>query len=102
MCKIHEETKGDKEITYDNEFPDPEVLVQVNESVLTSIASHIAHDNLELHAVLRRDLTSLTQEIAGALGAIRLEIVQAVALIELLCLVKHDVFSTQKTDGNDG
>ena len=33
MSKIHEESKGDKEITYDNEFADSEVLVQVSEWV---------------------------------------------------------------------
>ena len=74
MCKIHEASKGDKEIIFNNEFTDPEVLVQVNEWVSTSLASHIAHENLESHAVLQRDLISLTSEIVGSLGAIRLDV----------------------------
>ena len=78
MCKIHEASKGDKEIFFANEFADLEVLVQVNEWVSTS------YDNLEFHAVLRCDLTSLTLEIAGALDAIRLDVVQTTALMELL------------------
>ena len=45
--------------------------------------------------VLRRDLTSLTPEIAGALGSVRLDVVQAAALMKLLYPVKYAVFSTE-------
>ena len=79
----------------DNEFSDPEVLVQVNEWVSTSVILHVVHDNLELHAVLRRDLTSLTPEISGALGAIRLAVLKAAALMELLYPVKYAMFSAE-------
>ena len=48
--------------------------MQVNELVLTSIASLIAHDNVDLHATLRRDITSLTLTRAGSLGTVRLDI----------------------------
>ena len=95
VCKIDEESKGGKEITYDNEFSDSEVLVQVNVWVLTSLASHIAHDDVEFHAVLRRDLTSLTPKIAGALGTIRLDAMQAADLMEVLHPVEHVIFSTE-------
>ena len=72
---------------------------------LTPLASHMSHENLELHAVLRRDFTSLTLEIAGVLGAIRLDIMNATALTELLHPVKHTMFSTEtnliETMGSD-
>ena len=45
--------------------------------------------------MLRRDLTSLTPEIAGAIGTIRLDLMQAVSLMELLYPVKHTMFSTE-------
>ena len=44
--------------------------------------------------MLRRDLTFLTPEIAGAFGAIRLDVVQAAALMEVLYPVKEATFST--------
>ena len=61
---MHKESKGDERVTYDNELADPEAVVRVSEWVLTSLAIHISHDNVDLHAVFRRDLTSLTPEIA--------------------------------------
>ena len=73
MRKMQEESKSDKETMFDNQFAGSEVLVQVNEYVLTSLARNVAYDNVDLHAVLRRDLTYLNPKIAGALGAIKLD-----------------------------
>ena len=50
-----------------------------------------AKDNTVLHAVLRRDLTYLTPEIASVLDAIRLDVLQAAALMEVLYPVKHAI-----------
>ena len=55
----------------------------------------MSHDNVDLYAMFRRDITSLTPEIAGSLGAIRLDILQATALMEVLCPVKHVIFSAE-------
>ena len=93
MSKMSEESQGIMYVTHENELADPEVLMQVNEWVLTSIASLIAHDNVDLHATLRRDITSLTPVIAGSLGTVRLDILQATALMEVIYPVKYAIFS---------
>ena len=92
MSKTNEELQGIMHTTHNNELTDPEVLVQVNEWVLTSIASLIAHDDVDLHATLRHDITSLTSVIARSLGAVRLDISQAIALMEVLYPMKHAIF----------
>ena len=56
---------------------------------------YIAHDYLNSHTVIRRDLISITPDVAGELGSIRLDVLQAAALMELLYPVKHTTFSTE-------
>ena len=63
---------------------DSEVLVQVDEWVLTSITRFIAQDDVDLHATLRRYITYLTQDFVGSLGTVRLDILQAATLLEVL------------------
>ena len=92
MRKTQEESKSDKEITFDNQFADSEVLVQVNEWVLNSLARHLACHNVDFHAMLRHNLTSVTLKIDGDLGAIRLGVLHAAALMEVLYPVKHAIF----------
>ena len=74
MIKMNTNPQGIKLIKYDEELADSEVLVLVNEWVLTSISRFIAHDNIDLLATLRRDVASLTPELAGSLGTVRLDI----------------------------
>ena len=95
MSKMNEESQEITHVTCDHELADPEALVQVNEWVLTSIASLIAHDNVDLHATLRRDITSLTPMCVGSLGTVRLDILRAIALMEVLCPVKYVIFSAE-------
>ena len=92
---MKEESKSDKKTMFGNQFADSEVLVQVNKWVLNSLARHVACDDIDLHDVLGRDLTSLSPKITGALGAIRLDVLQAAALMEVLYSVKHVLFSTE-------
>ena len=87
------------------EIANVEDLTAVNEWALTSIVSCIAHDDADLHAKLIRDIMSLTLANAGSIGAIRLDILQAAALMEVLFQVKHTMFSTERdalqTSGSD-
>ena len=48
MNKMNENPQGIKHVKHDNELAESEALVQVNEWFLTSIASFIAHDDVDL------------------------------------------------------
>ena len=68
----------------------------MNEWVLIYLARFIACDDAELHTKLLRDIATLAPVQAGAIGAIRLDIFQVAALIEVLFPVKHAMFSIGK------
>ena len=50
--------------------------------MLISIVSFIAHDDVDIHAKLRREIVDLTPAKVGSVGAIRLDVLQAAALME--------------------
>ena len=77
MRKIDDMSDGDMEVTFDEQFADIEELFAVNEWVLMSLTRHIEIDDVELHVKLR------------------LDILQAVALMELLFPVKFAIFSLE-------
>ena len=60
-----------------------------------SLARCIVEDETELHTKLRRDIDALTQAKDGSKGNIRLDIVKAVDLMELILQVKFAMFSTK-------
>ena len=62
---------------------------------MTYLVSHISHNDVDLHANLRNDIAALTPAKAGSIGAIRLDMLQAVALMEVLFPVKFATFSTE-------
>ena len=81
VIKMNTNLQGIKLIKHDDELADSQVLVQVNEWVLTSIARFITHDNANLLSTLRRDITSLIPELAGSLGTVILDILQVTTLL---------------------
>ena len=60
--------------------------------MLTSLVIHIAHDDVDLHTKLRRDIVALTPAKYSSTEAIRLDVLQVVALIEALSPVKIAMF----------
>ena len=62
---------------------------------LISLERRIANDDAELHVKLRRDIDALTLAKACSIGTIRLDILQVVALMELLFPVKFAIFSIE-------
>ena len=73
LSKMNEESQGIMHVKHNDELAGPEVLVQVNEWVLTSIPSLIAHDNVDVYATLMHGITSLTPMCARSIGAVRLD-----------------------------
>ena len=69
-----------------------EDLIQLTEWVHVALSSCVAQCDDDFHAIIKRDLTSLTPARAGAAGAIRTDILQTAALFELLYPVKFAFF----------
>ena len=61
-----------------------------------SLAAHIEGDGVALHAKLRRNIASLIPEKSGSIDAAMKDVLQAVALIEVLFTVKFATFSTDR------
>ena len=57
MHKINENTLGIDQVKFDVNLADSEVLVQINEWVLTNLSKVITQDNDELHASLMQGIT---------------------------------------------
>ena len=72
-----------------------EELCAVNEWFLISLARLVVNDHAEHHTKLRQDIATLTLAKTGSIGTIRLDILQAVALMEVLFLVKYAMFSIE-------
>ena len=82
-------------MAFNGGFANVEDLTAANEWALTSIVSCIAHDDADLHAKLIRDIMSLTLANAGSIGAIRLDVLQVAALMEVLFPAKYATLSTE-------
>ena len=68
----------------------------MNEWFLISLAVCIEGDDVALRAKLKRNIASLTPEKASSIGAFMKDVLQVVALMEVLFPVKFDTFSTDK------
>ena len=83
------------EVTFDKKLADAEELSAVNEWILTPLEKGVACDDTELHSTLLRYIDTLIRAQVGEIGTIKLEILQVVALVEVLFLVKHTMFSNE-------
>ena len=105
MSKMHVKSNGDKDVAFDDQFSNLEDLTAKNEWVLNSLARKISCDDACLYSNVRREIDSLTPAKYGSIWAIRLDILQVIALMEVLFPVKFATFSTKsdlmKTMGSD-
>ena len=82
-------------MAFDGQFANTKDLTAVNEWALTYVVRDVAHNDVDIHAKLRRDIAALTPVKAGSKGAISLDVLQAAALIEAILPVKFTMFSTE-------
>ena len=83
---------GDK-LVYDEELLSEEDVPSISEWLLIPIVMHVASENEELLARLRRDAQSVTPEEAGMLGCPRVDTQASAAFMELACPIKHAIFN---------
>ena len=66
------------------------------EWLLIAVAKHVSGDDEQILANLRRNIQSLTPNIAGLYGNIKVETLAAAALFEILYPVKYAIYTTRE------
>ena len=86
----------DKCMPFDKDFTNEGYLSAVSEWALMSLVALIAGEDVNLHDKLSLDIATLIPAKAGSISMVRIDVFQAVALMEVPCPVKFAIFLPDK------
>ena len=81
---------------FDKDFANEDDFSAMSEWNLMSLVAFVSGEDVDLNVKLRRDIATLTPAKAGSIGALKIDVFQAVALMHVIYPVKFVIFIADK------